>query len=66
MEDLRTGFLARAGEAYEAEDARRINDALVWTEERLSGKLRASGESSWTHDIRVADILQGLGLDAIP
>ena len=64
MEDLRTGFLARAGEAYEADDARRITDALVWTEERLTGKLRASGESSWTHDIRVADVLQGLGLDA--
>ena len=64
MDDLRAGFLARAGEVYGAGDAGRIADALVWTEERLSGKLRASGESSWTHDIRVADILQGLGLDA--
>jgi GTP pyrophosphokinase len=64
VDDLRTSFLARAGEAYSADDARRIASALAWTEERHSGKLRASGEGAWTHDLRVADILLGLGLDA--
>jgi GTP pyrophosphokinase len=64
MEDLRISFLARAGGAYAADDARRIASALAWTEERHSGKLRASGEGAWTHDLRVADILLGLGLDA--
>jgi GTP pyrophosphokinase len=64
MEDLKTSFLARAGGAYASDDARRISSALAWTEERHSGKLRASGEGAWTHDLRVADILLGLGLDA--
>ncbi|MGA2547277.1 MAG: RelA/SpoT family protein [Rectinemataceae bacterium] len=64
MDGLRTRFLARTAEVYGTDDARRIADALAWTEERLSGSLRASGEGAWTHDLRVADILQDLGLDA--
>ncbi len=64
MDDLKTGFLARSGEAYGDADARRIIDALSWTEERHSGRLRASGEGAWMHDLRVADTLLGLGLDA--
>jgi GTP diphosphokinase / guanosine-3',5'-bis(diphosphate) 3'-diphosphatase len=64
VEDLKQAFLGRAGSAYAAEEARRVKAALEWTEERLVGKLRASGEGAWMHDIRVADILLGLGLDA--
>jgi GTP pyrophosphokinase len=63
VDDLRTGFLARAGKVYGAGDGRRIADALAWIEERHSGSLRASGEGAWTHDLRVADVLLGLGLD---
>jgi GTP diphosphokinase / guanosine-3',5'-bis(diphosphate) 3'-diphosphatase len=64
VDSLKTDFLARARAAYEAEDVRRIEAALAWTEERHSGKLRASGEGAWMHDLRVADTLQGMGLDA--
>ncbi len=64
MDELRGDFLSRAGSVYSAEDAGRIASALAWTEERHSGNLRASGEGAWTHDLRVADILLGLGLDA--
>ena len=62
--DLKTSFLARTGEVYGEKEAGRIAAALSWTEERLSGRLRASGEGAWMHDLRVADTLMGLGLDS--
>jgi guanosine-3',5'-bis(diphosphate) 3'-pyrophosphohydrolase len=64
VEDLRKGFLARSGEVYGAAEGERIASALAWAEERFAGKLRASGEAAWMHDIRVAEILMGMGLDA--
>ena len=64
MESLMTDFLARAAELYDADDCRRISSALAWTQERHTGRLRASGEGAWMHDLRVADSLLGLGLDA--
>jgi GTP diphosphokinase / guanosine-3',5'-bis(diphosphate) 3'-diphosphatase len=64
VDDLKASFLARSSEAYGSVDARRIESALAWTEERHSGRLRASGEGAWMHDLRVAESLLGLGLDA--
>jgi len=64
LDELRSGFLSRTGRMYASDDAGRIVSALAWTEERHSGRLRASGEEAWTHDLRVADILLDLGLDA--
>jgi GTP diphosphokinase / guanosine-3',5'-bis(diphosphate) 3'-diphosphatase len=64
MDDLRTSFLARSSEVYGPEAGSRIASALAWAEERFAGKLRASGEAAWMHDIRVAEILMGMGLDA--
>ena len=64
MDDLKTSFLDRALQAYGTADAERIRLALGWTEERLAGQLRASGEKAWTHDLRVAGTLLDLGLDA--
>lgn len=64
MDELRSRFLERAGAAYAKADADRIASALAWSEERHEGRLRASGEEAWTHDLRVADTLLGMGLDA--
>jgi GTP pyrophosphokinase len=64
MDDLRTSFLTRTGEVYGAEEAGRIASALAWVVERLAEKLRASGEAAWMHDLRVAETLMSLGLDA--
>jgi GTP diphosphokinase / guanosine-3',5'-bis(diphosphate) 3'-diphosphatase len=64
VEKLRSEFLERAEAAYGPEESRRVSEALAWAEELHSGKLRASGEGAWSHDLRVADILLGLGLDA--
>jgi GTP pyrophosphokinase len=64
VDDLRTNFLARSGEVYGAGEAGRVASSLAWAEERFAGRLRASGEAAWMHDMRVADILMSLGLDA--
>jgi GTP pyrophosphokinase len=64
VDDLRTGFLARSREIYGEAEAKRIGAALAWTDERLAGRLRASGEAAWLHDLRVADSIMSLGLDA--
>ena len=64
MDDLRTSFLARSGGVYGPGEGTRIASALAWAEERFAGKTRASGEAAWMHDIRVAEVLMEMGLDA--
>ena len=64
VDDLKESFFARAGEVYGEKESARIVSALEWTESRLFGRLRASGEGAWMHDLRVADTLMGLGLDS--
>jgi GTP pyrophosphokinase len=64
VDDLKESFLARSLEVYGTEDGPRIASALAWAEGRFAGRLRASGEAAWMHDIRVADSLMGMGLDA--
>ena len=64
MDELSTSFLARAGEVYGAAEGARAASALAWAEERFAGKTRASGEAAWMHDIRVAQTLMEMGLDA--
>jgi GTP pyrophosphokinase len=51
-------------EAYGLAQGESVAAALAWVEEAHSGRLRASGEGAWVHDLRVADILLGMGLDA--
>jgi GTP pyrophosphokinase len=64
VDDLRTSFLARAGEVYGAGEGSRVASALDWVGERFAGRKRASGEAAWMHDLRVAEILMDMGLDA--
>jgi guanosine-3',5'-bis(diphosphate) 3'-pyrophosphohydrolase len=60
----REEFLAACLSAYGPEDASRARDALDWMAARLEGRLRASGEAAWKHDLRVATILLEMGMDA--
>jgi len=60
----REDLLTACGAAYGPDGAARVGAALDWMEARLSGRLRASGEAAWEHDLRVARILLDMGMDA--
>jgi len=64
VDELRTSFLGRCVEVYGEAEGARAASALEWVEARFAGRRRASGEEAWMHDLRVADTLLGMGLDA--
>jgi len=64
MEDMRKSFSAAASAAFVPEDFARIESALNYVVEAKVGQLRASGEPAWEHNVRVADTLVEMGLDA--
>ncbi len=64
MEKLKADFLDECSSVFAPADYQRIEAALSWTEARLEGRTRASGEQAWAHDLRVASSLLTMGMDA--
>ena len=63
MEDLMSSFAAAAAAAFPAAPPRRVDSALDYLVLLKTGQLRASGESAWKHNLRVATTLLEMGLD---
>jgi GTP pyrophosphokinase len=64
VNELVEAFLAEARKSYAMEDVERMARAAAWSEAKLAGLSRASGEPAFNHDLRVATVLMELGMDA--
>jgi len=54
---METKFLEKVKARYEGESAAKIERAFAFSREKLAGKTRESGESAFSHSLRIADIL---------
>jgi len=63
LEEIESDFFSKVKQTYSAEGAERIGRAAEYSRRMLAGKQRASGESAFSHDVRVAAILLDLGMD---
>ncbi len=63
MDESSLQFFTKSRQAFGADGASLLQEALEWAKQKHGSSLRASGEAAWAHDLRVAATLLDMGLD---